>query len=156
MQLREILTIEASIKEVQPHSDSCPTSSSSSVLLFISLFFFHGRSRNSPLIFLSWPETQRKVVANSEKKKKKKKRRSRNSPSSMFLFPQQLSSFFFLLSSPSFPFFPLLSLAERHRETERGSERPCDGEKKLSRRPRNLPPPSIGEETKTEQQLIPS
>jgi hypothetical protein len=91
-----------------------------------------------------------------KKKKKKKIIRSRNSPSSMFLFPQQLSSFFFLLSSPSFPFFPLLSLAERHRETERGSERPCDGEKKLSRRPRNLPPPSIGEETKTEQQLIPS
>jgi len=93
MQLREILTIEASIKEVQPHSDSCPTSSSSSVLLFISLFFFHGRSRNSPLIFLSWPETQRKVVANSERIKKKQKlsifyvslpTRSNSLPSSFF------------------------------------------------------------------------
>jgi hypothetical protein len=116
MQLREILTIEASIKEVQPHSDSCPTSSSSSVLLFISLFFFHGRSKNSPFIFLSWLETQRKAVANSEKKKEEEAETLH-----LLCFssnPQQLSSFFFLLCSPSFPFFPLLSLAERHKETE--------------------------------------
>jgi hypothetical protein len=52
--------------------------------------------------------------------------------------PQQLSpSFFFLLCSPSFPFFPLPSLPEGHRESERESERPWDREKKLSRRPIN-------------------
>jgi hypothetical protein len=72
--------------------------------------------------------------------KKKKKRRSRNSPSSMFLFQPAVTLSFLLLSS-LFSFFPVLpftlSLAERHRESERQSERPWDGEKKLSRRPIN-------------------
>jgi hypothetical protein len=62
----------------------------------------------------------------------------------MFLFQPAATLFFLLLSS--FFSFLLLSrsslhslFAERHRETERESERPWDGEKKLSRRPRNRP-----------------
>jgi hypothetical protein len=119
MQLREILTIEASIKEVQPHSDSCPTSSSSSVLLFISLFFFHGRSRNSPLIFLSWPETQRKVVANSEKKKKKKKKKKEKKKQKLSIFYVSLpAATLFLLLSSLFSFFPVLPFTLSCREAQ--------------------------------------
>jgi hypothetical protein len=76
-----------------------------------------------------------------QKKKKKKKKEEEVETLHLLCFssnPHQLSpSFFFLLCSPSFPFFPLLSLIERHSESERESERPWDGEKKLSRRPIN-------------------
>jgi len=122
MQLREILTNESTIKEVQPHSDSCPTSSSSSVLHSISLFFSHGKSRNSPLIFLSWLETQRKAVANSEKKKKQKlsifyvSLPTRNNS----LLPSSFFSVLLLSRSSLYPLFPrdTGSLNERVRDHE--------------------------------------
>jgi len=113
--IQAILTIQATIKEVQPPFRFMP-----------NLFFFLC-STLCFSVFLPWQKQELSshfsVLAWNSKKgssKLKKKKKNQKISNLYFYLPTRSnsllpSSFFFLLFSPSFPFFPSLSLC---RETQ--------------------------------------